>query len=77
MVEQPLPRLVYRGAKEICGAVGVPWKEISSYVHHHKLPAFKLNGGTWVAIPDDLLAWVCEQRDKHIGGVSRGPVKSR
>jgi hypothetical protein len=58
--------IVYRGAKEICGAVGVPWKEISTYVKVHGLPAFKLNGGHWVALPEDLKKWIENQRDIHL-----------
>lgn len=64
MVRGPL---VYRGAKEICGAVGIPWKEISRYVREHNLPAFKLGGGCWVALPEDLLEWIKQQRDAHLG----------
>lgn len=60
-------RIVYRGAKEICGAVGVPWKEIVTWVREHDLPAFKLNGGHWVALPEDLRDWIKTQRDKHLG----------
>lgn len=63
MVNRPI---VYRGAKEICGAVGVPWKEISQYVRQHGLPAFKINGGNWIALPDDLCEWIAEQRDRHL-----------
>ena len=59
--------IVYRGAKEICGAVGVPWKEIASYVKNHDLPAFKINGsGHWVALPNDLADWVQLQRDRYL-----------
>lgn len=63
MVIRPI---VYRGAKEICGAVGVPWKEIHRYVQDHDLPAFKLNGGHWVALPEDLCDWIQKQRDIHL-----------
>lgn len=67
MEVRPANPIVYRGAKEICGAVGVPWKEIGHYVRHHKLPAFKINGsGTWVALPDDLAEWVQKQRDIYL-----------
>ena len=59
--------IVYRGAKEICGAVGVPWKEISHYVRDRGLPAFKINGsGTWIAIPEDLDQWIKQQRDLYL-----------
>lgn len=64
MVIRPI---VYRGAKEICGAVGVPWKEIGHYVRDKGLPAFKINGsGTWIALPEDLQEWVREQRNKYL-----------
>lgn len=64
MVRGPL---VYRGAKEICGAVGIPYKEIASYVRSNDLPAFKIKGsGCWIALPDDLLEWVEKQRDEHL-----------
>ena len=58
--------IVYRGAKEICGAVGVPWKEIHRYVKDYGLPAFKLNGGHWVALPADLCEWIKAQRNIHL-----------
>ena len=54
--------LVYRGAREICGAVGISWKDISYYVAKESLPAFKIGGG-WVALPSDLLEWVENQRN--------------
>jgi hypothetical protein len=57
--------LVYRGAKEICGAIGVSWKDISFFVLEHGLPAFKIGGG-WVALPSDLQQWVEAQRDKSL-----------
>lgn len=57
--------LVYRGAKEICGAVGVSYKEISLHVKELGLPAFKIRGN-WVALPEDLLAWVVGLRDLEI-----------
>ena len=59
--------LVYRGAKEICGAVGVSWKDISHYVREKGLPAFKVNGsGSWVALPEDLDEWIRTQRDIYL-----------
>ena len=60
--------IVYRGAKEICAAVGIPWKELNLFVKKDKLPAFKLNGrGPWLALPDDLERWMQKQRDSYLG----------
>jgi len=62
-----LPPLVYRGAREICGAVGVPWKEIAVFVAEKGLPAFKIDGrGTWLALREDLEAWITRQRNEHL-----------
>jgi len=59
--------LVYRGAKEICTAVGVNWKEMSHFVHKKSMPAFKIDGkGTWIALHDDLLSWIEKQRDESL-----------
>jgi hypothetical protein len=59
--------LVYRGAKEICSAVGVNWKEITYFVSKKGLPAFKIdNKGSWIALREDLLLWVAEQRNTHL-----------
>ncbi len=56
--------LVYRGAKEICAAVGLNWKEFSRYVKELDLPAFKVPGSTqWLATPEDLEEWIHKQRD--------------
>ena len=63
-----MPSLVYRGAKEICGAVGVPWKDIGMFVANEGLPAWKINGrGTWLALRKDLEEWLRQQRDKEMG----------
>ncbi len=59
--------LVYRGAKEICGAVGLPWKEMHYFVKEKKLPAFKIDGrGIWIALHDDLMRWIEQQRDENL-----------
>ena len=58
-------RFVYKGY-EIASAVGVPATEIHVYVEKHGLPAWKHNGGAWLAVPEDLHAWVKTQRDKHL-----------
>ena len=60
-------RLVYRGAKEICGAVGVNWKEMPYYVTEKGLPAFKIDGkGSWIARPADLEMWIEKQKDENL-----------
>ena len=53
--------LVLRGAKEICEAVGVPKRHLNSYVETHGLPAFKVGGREWLAIPAELEKWIMEQ----------------
>jgi hypothetical protein len=59
--------IVYRGAKEICNAVGVNWKEMSHFVDAKELPAFKIDGkGTWIALHEDLLAWIKQQRSENL-----------
>ena len=63
-----LPPLVYRGAREIAGAVGVPIKELDSYVREHGLPAWKM-GKTWLATQDDLKTWINSQRNKYLSRV--------
>lgn len=63
-----LDRLVFKGAREICGAVGVNWKEIAHFVEKKGLPAFKIDGkGSWIARPDDLETWILKQRDENLG----------
>ncbi len=60
--------LVYRGAKEICGAVGLNWKNMGHYVEELKLPAFKVEGGSqWLATHEDLERWLLDQRAKYYG----------
>ncbi len=61
-------RLVYRGAKEICAAVGINHKQMLHYVKKEGLPAFKLGGNSkiWIALPEDLEKWIHEQRDKYL-----------
>ncbi len=60
-------RLVYKGAREICGAVGLNWREMGHYVKNKGLPAFKIdNRGSWIARPADLAAWVEKQRDENL-----------
>lgn len=57
--------LVYRGAKEICAAVGLNWKEMGRYVKELKLPAFKVAGSSqWLATHEDLERWLLEQREE-------------
>lgn len=63
-MQQTTKPLVYRGAREICGAVGLDYKQISSYVKDLKFPAFKIYGQkAWLACPEDLEKWVRAQRD--------------
>jgi hypothetical protein len=63
------PCFVYNGAREICAAVGINWKEITYYVENKQLPAFKIDGkGNWLALPSDLEAWVLKQRNESIRG---------
>lgn len=60
-------RIVYRGAKEICEAAGVNWKEINYFVSKKGLPAFKIDGkGLWIALPSDLKEWILEQRNQNL-----------
>ena len=68
VTERPAtPPLVYRGAREICGAVGVPWKELARFVAEKGLPAWRIDGrGMWLALHDDLGEWIKQQRDEHL-----------
>jgi hypothetical protein len=60
-------KLVFKGAKEICAAVGINWKEMAYYVSKKNLPAFKIDGkGAWIARPSDLETWVEKQRDENL-----------
>ena len=63
-IQKSLPPLVYRGAREICGAVGVSWKDINFFVSKKGMPAFKIGGGG-VATPEDLKAWVIAQKESR------------
>lgn len=66
-MQQTTKALVYRGAKEICGAVGLDYKQIATYVRVHKLPAFKIKGQkAWLATGEDLQQWVRDQRDLYL-----------
>jgi len=58
--------LVYKGSEEICAAVGIPKRQINNYVKNHGLPAFKVGGKEWLAIPADLKTWIKEQSEKHL-----------
>lgn len=58
----------FKGAKEICEAVGENPKNIHELVREHGLPAWKRGArGTWRALPDDLRRWIREQRDRNMG----------
>lgn len=60
-------RIVFKGAKNICSAVGINWKEISYFVIEKKLPAFKIDGkGSWIARPVDLEKWVEKQSKENL-----------
>ena len=62
-----LDRLVFKGAREICSAVGVDWKKMVFFVEQKGLPAFKIDGkGSWIARPDDLDAWILKQRNENL-----------
>lgn len=56
-----------KGAKDICLAVGENPKNMHLLVRVHGLPAWKRGiKGTWRALPEDLRAWMREQRDRHL-----------
>lgn len=58
--------LCYRGAKEICIAIGEDHKKLCTLVEKEGLPAFRRNGkGTWRALETDLVQWLEIQRDKY------------
>lgn len=66
-MQQTTKPLVYRGAKEICAVVGLDYKQITTYVNDHGLPAFKIKGQkTWIACYEDLEKWVRGQRDTYL-----------
>ena len=59
--------IVYRGARAICGIVGLDYKQMATYVSDHGLPAFKIKGQkTWIACHEDLERWVLSQRDTYL-----------
>jgi len=58
--------IVFRGVEEICGAVGIPKRQLSNYVKEHGLPAFKIAGKEWIATPEALTQWVKEQSRKSL-----------
>jgi len=56
-----------KGAKDICLAVGENPKNMHHLVREHGLPAWKRGvKGTWRALPEDLRAWLREQRNQHL-----------
>ena len=58
--------ICYKGAKEICEAVGENPKEMVKLVEKHDLPAWKRdNRGSWRALPEDLERWIRHQRDRN------------
>ena len=58
---------VLRGAREICAYVGINHKEMMRYVEQERLPAFKHGASNiWVALPEDLKAWVAWQRERRL-----------
>lgn len=59
--------IVISGAKAIGAAAGVSWQNLPWYVTHKGLPAWKIDGkGNWMALPDDLRAWVVRMRDENL-----------
>ncbi len=59
--------IVYRGSKEICGAVGLHRQQIGEYEERYDFPAFKIDGlKSWFALPEDLEQWMRSMRDKHL-----------
>lgn len=59
--------IVYRGAKEICAAIGEDYRQITVLVKEEGLPAWRRNGsGVWRALPEDLERWIVEQRGKYL-----------
>ena len=79
VTERPLtPNLVYRGAREICGAVGVPWKEIATFVAEKGLPAWKIDGrGTWLALHDDLAEWIKQATRRAFAEATKRRLRRR
>jgi hypothetical protein len=61
--------IVYRGSKEICGAVGLNWQYIAEYVERYDFSAFKIDGlKSWFALHEDLEQWTRSMRDIHLAG---------
>ncbi|WP_051553551.1 hypothetical protein [Desulfobulbus elongatus] len=59
--------IVFCGAKAIAEAVGIHWRLLPHYVKEHGLPAFKIEErGRWLALPEDLHAWVERMRDESL-----------
>lgn len=56
-------QIAIKGAVAIANAVGLNRKEVGRMVRERGLPAFKLDGKTWVALPEDLKGWMRKQRD--------------
>ncbi|MDP2876742.1 MAG: helix-turn-helix domain-containing protein [Holophaga sp.] len=59
--------IAIKGTVAIAKAVGLNRKDIGRMVREKKLPAFKLDGKSWVALPEDLEAWLRTQRDLAFG----------
>lgn len=65
-MEVKIRPIVYKGAREICGAVGVPWKDIGYFIKHKGMPAFRIdNKGLYIALPDDMRKWAEQMRDEQ------------
>jgi hypothetical protein len=60
-------QIAIKGTVAIANAVGLNRKEIGRMVKERALPAFKLDGKTWVALPEDLKDWMRKQRDLALG----------
>lgn len=68
-MSETIKPLVYRGTKEICAVVGLNYKQFTTYIKQHGLPAFRIAGKTqWLATHTDLERWINEQRDKYLMG---------
>lgn len=69
---------VYKGAVEICEAVGLNPRDIAHYVRTYDLPAWKINGkGTWRALEKDLVDWIYKMRNRYLGRPYVKPAKTR
>ena len=59
--------IVISGAKEIGKAAGVAWNHLPWYISEKGLPAWRIDGkGPYLALPDDLRAWVLRMRDENL-----------